>query len=544
VFLRALALVAATTLGLAACQTAPPPTKETSQWWSNVSILASDRMAGRLTGSQGYDDATRYVADQFRRFGLEPAGADGYFQPVAYEVQSILADQSQVTLRDAAGNRSSFAIGDDLVLTAGVEQPAEISAPLVFIGYGLHLPEIGIDDFAGVDLHGKIVLFMAGAPPGIAGPLLAYARAEEFAKQLAGSGAVGALNLQSPTTMEIPWDRLKQTSGMPGLYLSEPDLRRYRTPTLIGTINPAAAGRLFEGSGQSFQALAALADAHQTLPHFPLAVTLMAQIKTDKAKIKADNVVAELPGSDPKVADEAVVLSAHLDHLGTGRTRATETEGGDGIYPGAMDNASGVASLLEIARLLQSQTDPAHPGHAKRSILFVAFGGEEEGLLGSRYFAAHPSRHVGELAADINIDMFLPIFPLHRLTALGAEESSLGEDAKAAADRVHLSLTPDLAPEHLLLARSDQFSFIRRGVPAMTFDFAPESGAEQAALNRWFTERYHGQGDRLDQPVDLAAAEAYDRFLMVLVERIANANATPTWRDTSYFKRFASTPLK
>lgn len=532
---RSLLFAAAVTAALSACQTTPPPTRETSQWWSHVSALASDRFEGRLTGSQGYDEATHYVADQFRRFGLEPAGADGYFQPVSYEVQTIHPERSSITLRDAAGQTQPFAIGDDLVLNGGAEQPARIEeTSLVFIGYGLHLPEIGIDDFAGVDLQGKIAVYMSGAPPGIPGNLQAYARAEEFPRQLAAKGAVGALVLQSPAVMEIPWERTRQTYSLPGLYLSEPDLRRYRAPTLIGNVNPASAPRLFEGSGQTFEAMTALADAHQPLPHFPLAVRLAAQIAADRAKIKADNVVAELPGSDPKLADEAIVLSAHLDHLGTGKP-----DHGDGIYHGAMDNASGVASLLEIARMLQASGD-----RPKRSILFVAVGGEEKGLLGSRFFAAHPTRHVGELAADINMDMFLPLFPLRRLVALGAEESTLGEDARAVAERDHIQLIPDPAPDHLIFVRSDQYSFIRRGVPAVTFEFAAESPEQQQMLNHWMAERYHGQADDLAQPVDLLAADDYDRFLTALTERVANDVRAPSWHDKSFFKRFAGAPLK
>ena len=533
---RSLALAAALAAGLAACQAVapPPPTKETSQWWQHISVLASDRMEGRLTGSQGYEEATRYVADCFRRFGLEPAGADGYFQPVSYEVQTILPDKSSVALRGADGQSHPFAIGDDMVLNAGAEQLPRLDAPLVFVGYGLHLPEIGYDDFADVDLQGKIAVFLSGAPSGIPGALQAHSRAEEFPKILAAKGAVGALTLQSAAAMEIPWERTKETYGMPGMYLSEPDLRRFRAPMLIGLVNPTVAHRLFEGSGQSFEALTALSDGHQPLPHFPLAVTLTARIETDHARIKADNVVAELPGSDPRLANQAVVLSAHLDHLGTGKA-----DHGDGIYRGAMDNASGVASLLEIARLLQA--DGSRP---KRSILFVAVGGEEKGLLGSRFFAAHPTRHVGELAADINMDMFLPLFPLHRLVAFGADESSLGDDAKAMADRSHIRIVPDPAPDHLIFVRSDQYSFIRHGVPSVMFEFAPEDGAEQATRTRWISERYHGQADNLDQPVDLAAADAFDRYLMALISRVANEDDDPRWRDGSFFRRFATTPLK
>lgn len=518
---------------LAACQSTPPPTKETSRWWSTVSTLASDRFQGRLTGSEGYEEAARTIADDFRGLGLEPAGADGYFQPVSYEVQTILYEQSAVRLLDGSGQVRPFALGDDLVLSAGAEQLPKVEAPLVFIGYGLHLPELGLDDFAGVDLKGKIAVYLSGAPIGISGPLQAYSRVEDFARLLAANGAVGALAVQTPAVVEIPWERVRLAAAAPGMFLSEPDLRRYRVPMLIGSVNPASAPRLFEGAPRGFEALASLADAHQPLPHFALPLTLSADIKVDRARVKADNVVAELPGSDPQLANQAVVLSAHLDHLGTGKP-----DHGDGIYRGAMDNASGVASLLEVARMIEAGDRP------KRSILFVAVGGEEKGLLGSRFFAAHPTRHVGALVADINMDMFLPLFPLRKMVAYGAEESTLGADAKAEAEHRHLALVPDPAPDHLVFVRSDQYSFIRRGIPALMLEFAPDSRDQEAQQRAWFADRYHAQADNLDQPVDLAAADAYDRYLVGLITRVADNTDVPHWREDSFFKRFAQTPLK
>jgi hypothetical protein len=523
---------------LVACQSTPPPTKESSRWWSTVSTLASDRFQGRLTGSEGYDQAAHFVADQFHRLGLEPAGADGYFQPVSYEVQTILYDQSAVRLRDGAGQVHPFALGEDLVLSAGAEQLPAVDAPLVFIGYGLHLPELGLDDFADIDLKGKIAVYLSGAPAGISGPLQAYSRVEEFARLLAAKGALGALAVQTPAVIEIPWERVRLAAAASGMFLSEPDLRRYRVPMLIGSVNPASAQRLFAGAPQSFEALAALADAHRPLPHFALPFSLSAEIKTDRAKVKADNVVAELPGSDPQLASQAVVLSAHLDHLGTGRPDSNKSLGGDGIYRGAMDNASGIASLLEVARLIEAG------GRPRRSILFVAVGGEEKGLLGSRFFAAHPTRHVGALVADINMDMFLPLFPLKKMVAYGAEESTLGTDARIEAERDHVTLVPDPAPDHLVFVRSDQYSFIRRGIPALMLEFAPDSRDQEAQQRAWFADRYHAQTDDLDQPVDLAAADAYDRYLVGLTTRVADDKEAPRWREDSFFKRFAQAPLK
>jgi Zn-dependent M28 family amino/carboxypeptidase len=335
--------------------------------------------------------------------------------------------------------------------------------------------------------------------------------------------------------MEVPWARIKLASLQPGMYLSEPELRRYRRPSLIGSFNPAAAGKIFADAPASFEQLAALSDAHLPLPHFPLTMTLHAEVATTHAVVKADNVVAELPGSDPRLAEQAVVLSAHLDHLGTGKP-----DHGDGIFHGAMDNASGVASLLEVARALQ-----ASGVRPKRSILFVAVGGEEKGLLGSRYFAAHPTRHVGELVADINMDMFLPLFPLHRLVAYGADESSLGGDAVAIAKSRGLTILPDPAPDHLIFVRSDQYSFIRRGVPALMVAFAATPGTDEDRLkNAWFQERYHAQADDLQQPIDLAAADEFNRYLVDLISRVANQPRAPVWRDASFFRRFAQSPMK
>ena len=519
---------------LAACQIPPPPTKETSQWWSHVAVLASDRLEGRLTGSAGYAEATRYVADSFRRFGLDPAGSDEYMQAVSYEVQTVRIDQSAAALIDGKGQSQPLALGDDLVLAANVQQLPRVEAELVFVGYGLSLPEAGYDDFSGIDLKGKIAVYLSGAPRAISAALRAYSRAEAMPRALEAAGAVGVIAIQTPK-VTVPWERTEQASKQPGMYLSEPDLRRYRTPMLVGSFNPASAPRLFALAPRSFEALAALADAHQPLPHFPLGLTLTARVATDQAIIKADNVVAELPGSDPALADQAVVLSAHLDHLGLGKP-----DHGDGIFHGAMDNASGVASLLEVARTLQ-----ATGKRPRRSILFVAFGGEEKGLLGSRYFAAHPTRHVGMLVADINMDMFLPLYPLKRLVAFGGDESSLGADAVVMARRQSIAIVPDPAPDHLVFVRSDHYSFIRRGIPSLMFAFAPEpGGAEEAVQAAWFKERYHAQADDLQQPVDLAAADAFDRYLIALVTRIADAPEKPSWNATSFFRRFAAAPLK
>lgn len=228
------------------------------------------------------------------------------------------------------------------------------------------------------------------------------------------------------------------------------------------------------------------------------------------------------------------MLSAHLDHLGTGKP-----DHGNGIFHGAMDDASGIATLLETARLFH--TSKAKP---RRSIVFLAVCAEEKGLLGSRFFAAHPSSHAGHLIADINSDMFLPLYPLRDVVGFGADESSLGDAARSVAAKAGVTLVPDPQPDHLVFVRSDQYNFVRKGTPAIMLQMTPKANTpEEATYKQWFAERYHGQADDLEQPVDIAAAEAYTKLVYELALRVADEPAVPQWKKSSFFAKFAAQPL-
>jgi Zn-dependent M28 family amino/carboxypeptidase len=241
-------------------------------------------------------------------------------------------------------------------------------------------------------------------------------------------------------------------------------------------------------------------------------------------------VVGVLPGSDPKLKHEYVILSAHLDHVGVGRA-----VNGDTIYNGAMDDASGIASLIEIARhLKQSKT------RMKRSIVCLAVTAEEKGELGSRYFAAHPIVPAAQIVADINMDMFLPLYPLKVIEVQGLTESTLGEQVRAAARKLGVEVQTDREPEQNRFIRSDQYSFIRNGVPSLAFKFGYQTGSPDEKIRRdWVRDRYHKPSDDLSQPVDLEAAAKFNRVIMGLLERVANDAARPRWNDDSFFKRFA-----
>jgi Zn-dependent M28 family amino/carboxypeptidase len=290
------------------------------------------------------------------------------------------------------------------------------------------------------------------------------------------------------------------------------------------------AEKLFEGSGHTFAEIEKLANANQPLPHFPLQGTLKAKAVVHHSEVEASNVIGILPGADRMLKKEYVIMSAHLDHLGIGRP-----VNGDSIYNGAMDDASGIASVIEIARLMK-----ATGVKPKRSILFLAVTAEEKGELGSRYFSAHPTVPFGQIVADINLDMFLPLYALKVIEVQGLAESTLGETVRAAAAEYGVAVQVDQEPEQNRFTRSDQYSFIRRGVPALAFKFGYEKGSQEEKIRKdWVKNIYHKPSDDLNQPVDQAAAAQFDRIILSLLHRVADAKDRPHWNDESFFKRFA-----
>lgn len=518
-------------LALAACASVPPPTAEqrAERWWQDVAALADDGMEGRLTGTPGYARAADYVVARAKELGLEPAGTDGFLQPIAFEEQFVDHARSSATLV-AGGREAKLDLpGDIIVGRGGGRVPERIDAPLVFVGYGLHIPEAGHDDFAGVDLKGKIAVVVSGGPEAISGAMKSHARRDR-ARLLAERGAVGLLSLTTLKAVETPWSRSVAQAGQGGMYFADPELREIRAPFVSLSFNPDASDKLFAASGTTFAQLSALADASKPLAARDLKATLRATFATFHKSAASPNIVARLPGRDPKLKAEHVVFSAHLDHLGV-----SAPIDGDGLYNGAMDNAAGVAGLLDIARSYK-----ARGVKPKRSMLFVFVTAEEKGLLGSRYFALRPSVPKGSIVANLNFDMALPIFPLTSVTALGAEESSLGATAAEVAAATGLPLVPDPFPDRNSFTRSDQYSFIREGVPALAFKFGfakdtPEAAAERA----WRSSRYHAPSDDLAQPVARLDAVRLHDFVAELGLRVANASQRPRWGGDSFFRRFA-----
>jgi hypothetical protein len=556
--LRALRLLAAAavfpaTLALTAFHADTAPNTDEArgnQWWAHVQYLASDEMKGRLTGSPEYLKAADYVVAQFKADGLKPAGEHGtWLQQVHFDVTRIDASKCSLTLT-ANGTPQPLVLGKDAVLRTGSNPPADTDASIVFIGYGLHLPESHYDDFNSAELpasslRGKIVVEINGGPADLPGPLKSYARHSPHAKELAELGIVGVIYIPTPKSMDFGFERVASAASQPAMSLvatpddaaiaqAHPALANFNTHTLGVSFNPAQAEKLFAGTGHTLAELFALADAQKPLPRFDLHKSIQAHISIEHSTVVSPNIAAKLEGSDPTLKSEYVVVSAHLDHLGVGEPVTTPpADPNKRIYNGAMDDASGVASVLDVAKTLSAGSRP------KRSILFLAFTAEEEGLLGSRYFAGHPTVPPGSIKAALNLDMFLPLFPLKKLNVQGLEQSTLGDDVRRVGEAHHILIGGDPEPDRNSFTRTDQYSFVQAGIPALAMKFGWDFGTpEYKAWRAWLAQRYHSTTDDLNQPVDKVAAAQFNTFFADLALEIANNLATPHYLDSSFFRRF------
>jgi len=499
-------------------------------WWEKVKVIADDKMEGRDTGSRGERAAQEYAIAEFKNAGLQAAGVNGFYQPVKFVSRRLVESESSLVLINA-GKREPLVLGEDAIISTRVMPAQYVKADLVFAGYGLKIPEANYDDFAGLDCKGKLVVIISGSPSKIAGAVAShYQTTAERWKTLKSVGAIGMVTISNPALVEIPWQRIALNRKHPSMQLNYPEFDETAGEQLTVSFNPAHAEMLFAGSGHALAELIEPAKQHKALPHFPLAVSLEAKTKVEINQVESANIVGKLPGSDPELKNEFVVLSAHLDHLGVG-----EPVNGDRIYNGAMDNGSGSALLMDMAESLRKD-----PVKLRRSVLFLLVTGEEKGLLGSKYFTAHPTVEMKSIAADINTDMYLPIFPLKVLTVYGLAESDLGDLTREDAQSIGVAVQPDPEPQHNVFIRSDQYNFIRHGVPSLMIDIGAYPGTpEMDAYHAWLKNRYHAPSDDVNQPIDLQAEAKYEEVIRRLLISVANDDSRPEWKANSFFRRYA-----
>jgi hypothetical protein len=436
----------------AICSVAQQTRFDGKTWWHHVEVLAADDMEGRGTGTPGLQRAEAYVVDQLRKSGLAPAGTRGYYQPITFETRQLVEKDSNAALV-RNGKVEPLVLGEDAAFMGLLNLAAKVEAPLVFLGYGVNVPETNHDDFAGLDLRGKVAVTMVGMPDGIDGPLAAHhAHISQRWKQFRAAGLIGWIVIPGP---KDNWSNRREGAAKPMVHLVGDE---FGEAQLFMWFNAAHAGKLFEGTGHTPAELFALATARKPLPRFDLPVSIRATTRMLRKSLESANVVAKLEGTDPVLKNDYVVLSAHIDHRGM-----PEPINGDSIHNGAIDNASGCAALLDIAAELKGAARP------RRSVLFVFFTGEEEDALGSKYFASHPTVPPKSLVANLNIDEVLAIAPFNTVVVLGLDESDMGTAARRAAASRGIPIDPDEAGlfHRAYYCCSDQYTFIKHGVPAI-----------------------------------------------------------------------------
>jgi Zn-dependent M28 family amino/carboxypeptidase len=497
---------------------------------AHVEFLASDLLEGREAGTRGYDIAANYVASQFAQLGLTPAGDKGtWFQDTPL-LAVRQADDGRFTLIDRTGAETVLVPGEDVITGRPVGAPEiRLNAPLVFAGYGVVAPERGRDDYKGLDVKGKIVVVFQGAPSGFQTEERAYYGSSRT-KRLAAEarGAVGVVLAYRPSDeARRPFALMKRGAQSWSMTWTRPDGTPFdpasRTP-LLATLSVAGASKLFAGARRTYEEAVKAAESPKgEAPRLALPYRFDAQVRTETKAARSANVAGLIPGTDPELKDEIIVLSAHLDHVGI-----TEPVNGDAINNGALDNAGGIATTLEVARAFRES------GRApRRSILFLAVTAEEKGLLGAEYFARNPTVP-GTIVANVNLDMPVLTYDFVDVVAFGSERSSIAAAVQRAASRTGIALSPDPMPEEGLFTRSDHFRFVEIGVPSTFLMTGFQNGGE-AKFRGFLKECYHRPCDDLSQPIDYAAGAKFARINYEIARELADADDRPLWNKGDFF---------
>ncbi|MEH3157660.1 MAG: M28 family peptidase [Sphingomonas taxi] len=501
---------------------------------AHVLFLASDALKGREAGSAEYDIAAQYVAAQFYAAGLRPAGdAGGYLQQVPLVIYKP-ADQGAMRWTAKGGAAQDLVFGQDFIPTANpARAETRVAAPVVFAGRGIVAPQFGVDDYRGVDVRGKIVAIFAGSPTRFPGEERSYfASAATKAQIAAARGAVGIVMLDAPragprqrpfAALAASYANAKTTWATPEGVGNSP---APGTPVL-GTLSQAGAAKVFGAAWPGIVAQAQGDDPRYTAS--AAAGTLAVTVRTSFTPAASSNVVGIVPGADPVLAKEVVILSAHLDHIGVSPARADDAPGRDRINNGALDNAIGIASLIEEAKRFTASGE-----RPRRTIMFLAVTGEEKGLIGSSWFVEHPTVPLRDIVADVNLDMPVLLYRFEDMIAFGADRSSLGPIVAKAVNGVGVGLSPDPMPEQGFFTRSDHFNFVRKGIPSV-FLWPGIKGAGAEPFGDFLAHRYHRPGDDLTQPILWDQGVRFVATNYAIARAIADGPVRPLWNKGDYF---------
>ncbi len=497
---------------------------------AHVAFLADDSMKGREAGTPEYDIAAAYVASRMLAAGLKPGGDDGGWYQQVPLITYKSADKGSFSVT-RGGHTVALVWGEDFLARANpVLTDIAASGEVVFAGYGLVDPATKQDDYKGLDVRGRIVAVLRAAPASLPSEVRAhYGSPDQQVTAALAKGASAVILIESTSRHAIfpfsasvkYWDAQSMTWAWPD---GKPHVAVGGAPA-FAYLSFAGAEKLFAGSKLKWADVLAADKAGRKIRTGALGVSVSATSKTVLGSAVSSNVVGLLEGSDPALKAETVVLSAHLDHIGV-----LKTEGpGDKINNGAMDNAVGTATLLEVAQRFRAAGE-----RPKRSILFVAVTAEEKGLIGSEYFAANPTKSAGTMVANVNFDMPVLTWKFEDLVVYGADRTSIGPVVGAVAKAEGLALTPDPAPEQASFVRTDHYSFVKAGIPAVSLEPGP-MGPGKAAADEFLEKRYHQPGDDLSQPFDWAAGAKFVKVNYEIIRALADGADRPRWNKGDFF---------
>ena len=495
-----------------------------------MSFLADDLLEGREAGTRGHEIAASYVASQFALLGVKPGGQNGgYFFKVDLLESSLTGQSPTFTLTTSRGTQT-LRHRDKAFFVRGplAGEAINLSAPLVFVGFGMTDAAVGYDDYKGLDVKGKVVVALYGSPKGIDSEVGAHLQSEQ-ARTAAQHGAVAIVNVMTRVSARaFPWKQLMEGSRDE----STTWVGRDGTPfdpsyglKAVAAIEPSAAESLFAGAAKTLAQVLDEADQNGGRPQgFELKATAKISVATKVRRFSSPNVVGLIEGSDPKLKDEYVVLMGHADHIGVKKDGS-----GDRINNGALDNAAGTATLIEVARALAVAAD-----RPRRSVLIVANTAEEKGLLGAESFAHAPTVPLDRMVAAIDLDMPMLLYNFTDVVAFGASHSTLKGVFEKTAAAMGLTLSPDPMPEQAIFVRSDHYAMVKQGVPAVMLATGMANGGDKAWAT-YLSTHYHRPSDDLSLPIVWSAGARFAEFNYRAVKALADADGRPRWYANDYF---------
>lgn len=539
-FSRRAALLSAALLMVAQPVLAAPKAKTPAASFSpspdniraHMAFLADDLLEGREAGTRGYDIAANYVASQYAQLGVKPGGGNGSYLQRVPLLAFKNASEGAFSVTGADGQAVALKFGEDYLPSAQAQATeVAVSAPLVFVGYGVVAPGMNRDDYAGLDVKGKIVVLLTGAPSSLQTEERAhYGNVTVKRIEAAKRGAVGVIVMGTTSSEKRrPFERgLANYREWRMTWRDAQDVgyvRGVSAPTLA-SVSPKGAAKLFAGAPVALDAVLAAAETPEgAVKGFDLPFKAAVALKSEIEKRESSNVVGVIEGADPALKAQTIILTAHLDHTGVN----DHGKGPDKINNGALDNASGIATLLEVARgFKNAKTKP------KRTILLVAVTAEEKGLVGSEYFANNPTVSKADIAANVNLDMPVLLYPFTDVIAFGADRSTLGPAVARAAGRAGIALSGDPMPEEGLFTRSDHYRFVEQGVPSVFLMTGFQNGGEKG-FKDFLATHYHKPSDDLNLPIDYVAAAKFAQVNYEIARELADAKDRPMWKTGDFF---------